>query len=209
MRRSHWRGLSGSGKPLWARSLTADEMLTNNASHFAALSVTSLGPLSFPAWQLQRNRMATAQRQLWVSFSHPPPRLRRVRPALLPRVPGFSWYNNWTPFRTLFQSCLTSQETVRTRRLSSPPPHCHWKEVLTCRQGVWRENLVGLWTLLMTGGSMRKFFFWWKEIFPWNFYPLDPVLFLGTLQNDSNQSPAFSIGPMLSIHGGFASVRHG
>lgn len=28
---------------------------------------------SFPAWQLQRNREGTAQRQLLVSFSHPPP----------------------------------------------------------------------------------------------------------------------------------------
>ena len=110
------QGDSG-GKPLWTLFWGAGKILKTSTSDAVALPLTSLGLLSFPSWQLQRNREGTAQWQLWLSFRHSPPWPRGVRPALLPWASGLWWYNNWALFPTQLQSCLTPLETVRTTSL--------------------------------------------------------------------------------------------
>ena len=109
------------------------KMLTpsTSAPYSAALPLTSLGPLPFPAWQLQRNREGTAEQQFRASFRHPPPWALCVEPALHPRC-QVSCGAIIGLFQTQLASCLTSQETARTRSLFPPPPHCCRKEALTC-----------------------------------------------------------------------------
>lgn len=105
------------GKPLWTLFWGAGKILKTSTSDSVALPLTSLGLLSFPSWQLQRDREGTAQWQLWLSFRHSLPWPWGVWPALIPWVPGLWWYNNWALFPTQLQSCLTPLETVRTTSL--------------------------------------------------------------------------------------------